>query len=207
MEYIVLLIIILIVILLIINGKSFGSTQVPIKPLDINVKFNGKFRTNSQGVVVQGAQETQGAQGAQNNKVYSSKDKKDLLGASEISSLSNEKQLAIGKQPKPLIKTDELYYIDGSKRSQVYHVFANAYTFAEANEKCKKHNSRLASPSELKDIYDNGVYWCNWGWSSDGHAYMPNNDPKCNQSIGLLAGSNIDPYLKLGVNCYGTPYQ
>jgi hypothetical protein len=198
MEYIVLLIIILIIILLIINGKSFGSTQVPIKPLDINVKFNGVYSK---------PQSTKDTQGAQNNKVYSSKDKKDLLGASEISSLSNEKQLAIGKQPKPLIKTDELYYIDGSKKSQVYHVFANAYTFAEANEKCKKHNSRLASPSELKDIYDNGVYWCNWGWSSDGHAYMPNNDPKCNQSIGLLAGNNIDPYLKLGVNCYGTPYQ
>jgi hypothetical protein len=199
MEYIVLLIIILIVILLIVNGKTFQATKVPIRPLNINVGINGSLKNNNEYNVKLSK--------AQRNTVYSTKDKKDLLGNSEVSSLSNEKQLSINKQPKPLIKTDELYYIDGSKKSQVYHVYANAYTFTEANEKCKKHDSRLATQNELKEIYDNGVYWCSWGWSSDGHAYMPNNDPKCNQSIGLLSGSNIDPYLKLGVNCYGTPYQ
>ncbi len=146
-----------------------------------------------------------------NNKYKTRKQKTsknvDLLKTSEISSITTTKKVEKKSPKSNIIKTNELYYLDGSKKSQVYHVFNNAYTFSDAKNKCKVHQSRLATPEELKEVYDNGAYWCNWGWSSDGHAYMPNKNLNCNKSIGLLKGDKLDPFLKLGVNCFGKPYE
>jgi hypothetical protein len=99
----------------------------------------------------------------------------------------------------------DYYYLKEPKETQVYHIFQNAYTFKEAGEECAKRASTLANPNQLQNAYDSGANWCNWGWSTDGDAYMPNRDPKCNKKIGLINAKKVDKSMKLGVNCYGVP--
>lgn len=209
MEYLFLVLIICVLILIIINSKSFGVSKVSVKTRPLNIDIGDLSRFTSDDYKKEQKK-------LESKLRIESKDKSKYLLPSEISSISNEKKnrtkfreisnANINFTPKDITKTNELYYLDDSKKSQVYHVFDNAYTYKEAIDKCNKHNARLATPKELKDVYDNGGYWCSWGWASDGHAYMPNNNEKCNKSLGLLSGKNIDPFLKLGVNCYGAPY-
>ncbi len=99
----------------------------------------------------------------------------------------------------------DYYYLNDPKETQVYHIFQNAYTFKEAQEECAKRASTLANPNQLQNAYDAGANWCNWGWSTDGDAYMPNRDPKCNKKIGLVNARQVDKSMKIGVNCYGVP--
>jgi hypothetical protein len=110
------------------------------------------------------------------------------------------------KAKLPAMKTGtDYYYLKDPKETQVYHIFQNAYTFKEAQEECAKRASTLANPNQLQNAYDAGANWCNWGWSTDGDAYMPNRDTKCNKKIGLINAKKVDKSMKIGVNCYGVP--
>lgn len=101
----------------------------------------------------------------------------------------------------------DYYFKDGGdpQEAQVYHIFNNIYTFDEAGKECAKRGGRLATKSELTQAYNQGAGWCSWGWTANGHAYMPNRDAQCNKQQGVLDGSNIDSALRLGANCFGVP--
>ena len=99
----------------------------------------------------------------------------------------------------------DYYYLGDPKDTQVYHIFENVYTFDDAREECAKRSSSLSNPEQLLNAYNAGAGWCNWGWTNDGNAYLPSKTKQCNKDTGLLNGKNIDPYLRLGVNCYGVP--
>ena len=109
-------------------------------------------------------------------------------------------------------KTQTHYYRDNKKNaleSQVYHIFNNIYNFEQAEQECVSRKGRLATKKELTQAYnDKGAAWCSWGWASNGHAYLPNRDRKCNaSSAGLLDAPKVDKMSKLGVNCFGVPPQ
>jgi len=106
---------------------------------------------------------------------------------------------------KPSKQDKDYYYLGNPEDSQLYHIFKNVYTFDEAKEECVKRNGVLADPQELANAYTSGANWCSWGWTSDGNAYLPSKTPECNKDVGLLNGKKIDPYLRLGTNCYGVP--
>jgi len=109
--------------------------------------------------------------------------------------------------PDATATAQDFYYKEGGdpQDAQVYHIFNNIYTFDEAGKECAKRGGRLATKSELTQAYNKGAGWCSWGWTDNGHAYMPNRDTQCNKQQGVLDGSNIDSALRLGVNCYGVP--
>jgi hypothetical protein len=131
------------------------------------------------------------------NKVY------DLsIASSKGSSVTCSKDSSESKQSN---QGKDYYYLGDPKDSQLYHIFKNVYTFDEANEECIKRNGVLADPQQLANAYTSGANWCNWGWTNDGDAYLTSTSKKCNEVVGLLNGKNIDPYLRLGVNCYGIP--
>jgi hypothetical protein len=110
------------------------------------------------------------------------------------------------KVSQPEVKSGaDYYYLNNPKESGVYHIFQNAYTFKEAQQECAKRAGTLANPNQLKNAYDAGANWCSWGWTSDGDAYMPNRDPRCNKKTGLINAKQVDKSMKLGVNCYGVP--
>ena len=123
------------------------------------------------------------------------------LGASENSSNS-----CISKENDSIIHKEKDYYFLGDPReTQVYHIYNNIYTLKEAQEECSKRTSTLATSEQLDNAYSNGADWCSWGWANDGNAYLPNKNKKCNSKIGLLNGKKIDPFLRMGINCYGVP--
>ena len=194
MDYIVLFIIILIIILLIINGNSFQASTIKTAPLKLD--FNGpSIKTNRFDNLFITSDNQLGKRPL---------GKDNLLDRSDISSctVSKEYKGTIGPNVQ---KEKDVYYLGNPKDSQVYHVFNNIYTFKEAEKTCSDRKGRLATTDELNDSFNKGADWCSWGWASDGHAYMPNKNPKCNKDTGLLSAKNIDPFLRLGANCYGVP--
>lgn len=186
MDYLFLFIIIFIIVLLIIRSNSFGALAInPLTPIHID----DNDEKPKKKIV-------------RDESSNSSK----LLKDSEVSLISG-----VCSAPKDLSglninKSKDTYYLNDPKESQLYHVFENAYTFKEAEKTCKDRKGRLATLDELKDSFSKGADWCSWGWASNGHAYMPNRNKKCNKDTGLLSAKNLDPFLRLGANCYGVPH-
>jgi len=117
----------------------------------------------------------------------------------------DEKDMPINKQIDNINRTKE-----------VFNISKNIYKYNDANALCKALNSRLATFEEVKNAYENGADWCNYGWSKGQMALYPTqkstwkklqNGPKkyrndCGQP-GVNGGYFDNPNLKFGVNCYG----
>lgn len=193
MDFVVLFVITFIIIILLINPSNYFRA-LPIKPY--RWRESNKSATSS----------------CTKKKTFEPKvippPLDDLsLAPSTESSVTCSKANAIDDVSKlSAVKTGaDYYYLNDPKDTQVYHVFQNAYTFKEAQVECAKRAGSLANPNQLQNAYDAGANWCNWGWSTDGDAYMPNRDPKCNKKLGLINAKKVDKSMKLGVNCYGVP--
>ena len=189
MDFVVLFVIAFIIIILLINPNNYFRA-LPVKPY--------RWRESS-------------------NSAKSSCTKKKTFEPKVISPPLDDLSLAPSTESSITCSKDtgsklsavkigaDYYYLNDPKDTQVYHVFQNAYTFKEAQEECAKRAGSLANPNQLQNAYDAGANWCNWGWATDGDAYMPNRDPKCNKNIGLINAKQVDKSMKLGVNCYGVP--
>ena len=192
MDFVVLFVLIFLIILIIIRSNNILKPNGVVKLTKCNIN---KFKPK----IIPPIYKT--APLFQTNTVY---DDISLAPSTETSiadSIVTKKNISI----TPVHTNNDYYFIGNPQETQVYHIFNNAYTKDEASVECTKRSSRLAHPDELKNAYDNGAQWCSWGWASDGHAYMPNNDKKCNKSTGLISGKNIENKLRLGANCYGIP--
>ena len=133
------------------------------------------------------------------NKVYDLSIASSSKGSSVTCTTNDSSVLKPPKQDK------DYYYLGKPEDTQLYHIFKNVYTFDEAKEECVKRNGVLADPQELANAYTSGANWCSWGWTNDGNAYLLSKTKECNQDVGILNGKKIDPYLRLGTNCYGIP--
>jgi hypothetical protein len=100
-------------------------------------------------------------------------------------------------------------------KEEVFNIKANIFRFPEAENACKRYNSRLANKEELEEAFKKGANWCNLGWLTGQDAYYPiqkeqvdasSKWPKELQSgcgkVGINGGS-YPAQLKLSVNCYG----
>ena len=100
--------------------------------------------------------------------------------------------------------------------NEVFNIRNNLYSYKDAQSVCKVYGARLATYDEVEEAYNKGAEWCNYGWSEDQTAYFPTqqktweeiqkSDPenkgKCGRP-GVNGGYMVNPYLRLGVNCYG----
>ena len=78
---------------------------------------------------------------------------------------------------------------------------------------CKAYDATLATLSQIKDSYQKGGEWCDYGWSEDGMVLYPTqesswkkyqNGKKDQCGIpGINGGYNHRVHQRLGVNCYG----
>jgi hypothetical protein len=190
MDFVVLFLLIFLIILILIRSNTVLKPNDTVTPSKCSkTKFKPK--------IIQPVYKT--APLFQSNKVYDDLSLAPSSNGSKVSSSTKDISIV------PVHRKNDYFFIGNPQETQVYHIFNNAYTKDEASEECAKRSSRLAHPDELKNAYDNGAEWCSWGWASDGHAYMPNNNKKCNKSTGLISGKNIENKLRLGANCYGIP--
>lgn len=105
--------------------------------------------------------------------------------------------------------------LPGSK--QVFNVSANKYTYNDAEPLCKALGAELATYDQVKQAWDSGADWCNYGWVKGQAAVYPtqkstfdelqgggNDDERlaCG-TPGVNGGYFDNPELRFGVNCYG----
>ena len=102
------------------------------------------------------------------------------------------------------------------REKEVFNISDNAYTYNDAKVICKALDSELASFEQIRNAYNKGADWCNYGWSKDQMALYPTQkstweklqkSPKeyrneCGHP-GINGGYFSNEHLKFGVNCYG----
>lgn len=105
--------------------------------------------------------------------------------------------------------------VDVSK-NEVFNISNNLYTYDDAQAICTAYGAKVATYDQVEATYNNGGEWCNYGWS-DGQMILfptqkatwkklqdkPQHKNDCGRP-GINGGYIANPYMKFGVNCYGT---
>jgi hypothetical protein len=103
-----------------------------------------------------------------------------------------------------------------SDGKEVFNVSHNKYTYYDAEPLCKALGAELATYDQVKEAWDRGADWCNYGWVKGQMAVYPTqkgtydalqNGPPDQHgtcgTVGLNGGRFDNPELQYGVNCYG----
>ena len=101
-------------------------------------------------------------------------------------------------------------------RAEVFNVARNIYTYNDASAVCRAMGADLATYEQVKDAYDQGADWCNYGWVKGQMAVYPTQKetfdklqkgPESSKgacgAVGINGGYFDNPDLRFGVNCYG----
>jgi hypothetical protein len=102
------------------------------------------------------------------------------------------------------------------KEPEVFTVKENRYTYDDAEPLCKAMGAELATYEQVKEAWDNGADWCNYGWVQGQMAIYPT-QPETYEKLqkgtkaqrtscgkpGVNGGFFDNPALKFGVTCYG----
>jgi hypothetical protein len=101
-------------------------------------------------------------------------------------------------------------------KKEVFNISSNRYAYADAEPLCKALGAELASYDQVKDAWDGGADWCNYGWSKGQLALYPTQEstwkelqdgPEEQRGVcgrtGVNGGYFDNPDLRFGVNCYG----
>lgn len=100
-------------------------------------------------------------------------------------------------------------------KPEVFNVKDHLYSFSEAENVCRKYNSKLATKQNLEQAQKDGANWCNLGWLIGQEAYYPTQQQQVDAAkkwpiefrngcgnVGINGGF-YPATLKLAVNCYG----
>jgi hypothetical protein len=102
-------------------------------------------------------------------------------------------------------------------RKTVFNVNSNKYTYSDAEPLCKALGAELATYDQVKQAWDQGADWCNYGWIKGQAAVYPtqkgtydalqlssvDDERMACGNIGVNGGFMDNPELRYGVNCYG----
>lgn len=104
----------------------------------------------------------------------------------------------------------------GSGKKQVFNISRNLYTFEDAEPLCRAFGAELATYDQVKDAYNAGADWCNYGWAKGQLAIYPTqkstyeklqHGPEHERMSCGLPGVNGGYFPnadeRFGVNCYG----
>jgi hypothetical protein len=100
--------------------------------------------------------------------------------------------------------------------AQVFNVNRNVYTFGEAEPLCRAFGAELATYDQVKDAYEAGADWCNYGWVKGQMAIYPTQEStyeklqhgpesermSCGRP-GVNGGYFPNAEQRFGVTCYG----
>ena len=99
---------------------------------------------------------------------------------------------------------------------EVFNISRNIYTFHDAAAVCAAAGGELATYDQVKEAYENGADWCNYGWVKGQMAVFPTQketyqklqkgSPNYHNACGrpgINGGFFDNPELLFGVNCIG----
>jgi len=102
----------------------------------------------------------------------------------------------------------------GSK--EVYNVSSNTFSFYDAEPLCRALGAELATYDQVKESWNRGADWCNYGWVKGQMAVYPTQQSTYDKTqngtpeqagacgtVGINGGYFDNPGLQYGVNCYG----
>jgi len=99
---------------------------------------------------------------------------------------------------------------------EVFNISSNKYTYYDAEPLCKALGAELATYDQVKEAWEKGADWCNYGWVKGQMAVYPTSDDTyqklqsgpedqrmaCGRP-GLNGGYFDNPELRFGANCFG----
>ncbi len=99
---------------------------------------------------------------------------------------------------------------------QVFNISKNTFTYYDAEPLCRALGAELATYEQVKDAWEKGADWCNYGWTKGQMAVYPTQKETWEKlqlgpeeqrmacgKPGLNGGFFDNPELRYGVNCYG----
>ena len=102
-------------------------------------------------------------------------------------------------------------------KKEVFNINQNKYTYSDAEPLCKAFGAELATYDQVKDSWNKGADWCNYGWIKGQAAVYPTQQDTYDKlqagpedqrmacgTPGVNGGYFDNPELQFGVNCYGT---
>jgi len=100
---------------------------------------------------------------------------------------------------------------------EVFNIADDKYRYSDAEPLCKAYGAELATYDQVKDAWNKGADWCNYGWVKGQAALYPTQESTYNKLqagpedqknacgiTGVNGGYFDNPDLRFGVNCYGT---
>ena len=100
---------------------------------------------------------------------------------------------------------------------EVFNVSKNSFNYYDAEPLCKALGAELATYDQVKNAWEKGADWCNYGWVKGQTAVFPTQKDTWNKlqagpedqrtSCGIpgLNGGYFDnPEMRFGVNCFGS---
>jgi hypothetical protein len=101
-------------------------------------------------------------------------------------------------------------------KKEVFNVAQDKYTYSDAEPLCKAFGAELATYDQVKDAWQKGADWCNYGWIKGQSAVYPTQESTFNKlqagpedqrgacgMPGVNGGYFDNPEMRFGVNCYG----
>lgn len=101
-------------------------------------------------------------------------------------------------------------------KKEVFNIAQNKYSYSDAEPLCKAFGAELATYDQVKDAWNKGADWCNYGWIKGQAAVYPTQqdtydklqagpeDQRMACGVPGVNGGYFDnPELKFGVTCYG----
>jgi len=102
-------------------------------------------------------------------------------------------------------------------KKEVFNVAENKYTYSDAEPLCKAFGAELATYDQVKDAWQKGADWCNYGWVKGQAAIYPTQQSTFDKLqagpedqrmacgiTGVNGGYFDNPEMRFGVNCYGS---
>lgn len=102
-------------------------------------------------------------------------------------------------------------------KKEVFNIAQDKYTYTDAEPLCKAFGAELATYDQVKDAWNKGADWCNYGWIKGQSAVYPTQQstyekiqmgPESQRMScgipGVNGGYFDNPELRFGVNCYGS---
>lgn len=99
---------------------------------------------------------------------------------------------------------------------QVFAVSSNKYTYYDAEPLCRALGAELATYDQVKEAWNRGADWCNYGWVKGQMAVYPTNKDTYDKlqkgpaeqagacgKPGVNGGFFDNPELRFGVTCFG----
>jgi hypothetical protein len=123
----------------------------------------------------------------------------------------------VGNKPHVAKRVDHgaIHSMSGGKQ-EVFNIADNKYKYSDAEPLCKAYGAELATYDQVKEAWQKGADWCNYGWVKGQAAVYPTQESTYNKLqagpedqkracgvTGVNGGYFDNPNLRFGVNCYG----